>query len=127
MLPLLRPHKDIVEIRPKGEGRCRRYDVVLYRVGGRYVLHRVLRVRPADYVIVGDHNIRPEYGVTDAHILGVMTRVIRDGRELGMDQWRYRLYVHLWCDLFPLRAAILYLKTLVKKAARKAAALIRRR
>lgn len=107
MLPLLREHRDIVEIRPKPEGRCRKYDVVLYRRGGDCILHRVLRVLPEGYVIAGDHNTFLERDVTDAMILGVLTRVIRDGRSIPVGDWRYRLYVRLWCAPWPLCMAIL--------------------
>ena len=76
-------------------------------------------MRPNDYVIVGDHNIRREYGITDDMILGVMTRVIRDGKTITMDDRRYRLYVHLWCDFYHVRAAILLGKLYARAAAGK--------
>ena len=107
MLPLLRQRRDIIEIRKVSSDRCRKYDVVLYKRGNRYILHRVLKVRPDDYVIAGDHNAFLEYGITDRDILGVMTRVIRDGKEIRMTDPGYLLYVHLWCDFYPLRMFIL--------------------
>ena len=114
MMPLLRQRRDIIEIRKKDPAtRCKRYDAVLYKYGNKYILHRVLKVRPKDYVICGDHNIRREYGITDDHILGVMTRVVRNGKPIYPTDWRYRLYVHLWCDFFPVRASILYLKRIL--------------
>ena len=119
MMPLLRQRKDIIEIRKKGEGRCKKYDVVLYRRGGKYILHRILKVRPDDYVIAGDHNTFLEYGITDADILGVMTRVIRDGKEIHMTDPRYLAYVHLWCDFYPVRIFILRCKGVARRAARR--------
>ena len=110
MLPLLRQQRDIIEIRKKDPlVRCNKYDVVLYKRGGKYILHRVLKVRDKDYVICGDHNIKKEYGIKDAQILGVMTRVIRDGKSVYPTDWRYKLYVHLWCDFYPIRVAIIYM------------------
>ena len=109
MMPLLRQHRDIIEIHRKDQNvRCARYDVVLYKRGNKYILHRVLRVREKDYVICGDHNIRREYGVTDNQIIGIMTRVIRDGKSIYPTDWKYKMYVHLWCDFYHVRAAILY-------------------
>ena len=61
MMPLLRQYRDIIEIRPKGEHRCKKYDVVLYKRGKNYILHRVLRVLPDGYIIAGDHNTFLEY------------------------------------------------------------------
>ena len=107
MLPLIRQGRDLVVIE-RPAGRLKRYDVPLYqRDNGKYVLHRILKVREMDYVICGDNRWHRETGITDRHILGVLTAVIRDGKELPVTDWRYRFYVHLWCDLFPLRAFIL--------------------
>ena len=109
MMPLLRQKKDIVMLRRKGEERCGKYDVVLYRSPDRshFILHRVLKVRPDDYVIAGDNNAFLEYGITDDQILGVMTSIRRNGKDITMDNTLYRLYVHLWCDCYPVRMAIL--------------------
>lgn len=116
MMPLLRQGKDLMEIRLKPPGRCKKYDVVLYKRGGRYILHRILHVREKDYVIVGDHNFHREYGITDEDILGVLTGVIRDGRRIDVERdWLYLLYVHLWCDFYPLRAGILMGKSLLRR------------
>ena len=110
MMPLIKQDRDLLIIKPV-HGRLKKYDVPLYkRDSGQYVLHRVLKVRENDYVICGDNRYSKEYGITDRHIIGVLTAVVRDGKEVPITDWRYRLYVHLWCDLFPLRAFILKAK-----------------
>ena len=114
MRPLIRQDRDILIIE-KPNGRLKKYDVPLYkRDSGQYVLHRVLKVRENDYVICGDNRYNKEYGITDRHIIGVLTAVVRDGKEVPITDLRYRLYVHLWCDLFPLRAFILKAKKFPK-------------
>ncbi len=110
MLPLLRQRRDIIEIRKKEPGRCRKYDVVLYKRGEKYILHRILQVLPDGYLIAGDHNTFVETDVTDDMILGVMKRVIRDGKDIYVDDPKYLFYVHLWCDFYPVRMAILRVK-----------------
>ena len=108
MMPLLRQGKDLFNVRKKGPERCRVGDVVLYKRQGRYILHRILRVREKDYVIAGDNNAHLEYGVTDDMILGVLTAVVRqDGAREELSSLRCRCYTHLWCDAFPVRAALL--------------------
>ena len=120
MLPLLRQRRDIIEIHRKDPAiRCKRYEAVLYKHGDKYILHRILKVRPNDYVICGDHNIRKEYGITDAQILGVMTRVIRNGKSIYPTDWKYKLCVHLWCDFYLIRAGILYIIMLLRAAGRR--------
>ncbi len=107
MLPLLRERRDIIEIRAKGPSRCKKYDVVLYKRGETYILHRILKVLPRGYIIAGDHNAFLERDITDAQILGVMTRVIRDGKTVTPDSFLYKCYVRLWCAPYPVRFFIL--------------------
>ena len=110
MMPLLRQQRDIVEIRPKGDHRCKKYDVVLYRRGENYILHRILRVLPDGYIIAGDNNTFLEYDIKDEQIIGVMVRLIRDGKEIRMTDLKYRFYVHVWCDFYPIRIFLLRIK-----------------
>lgn len=96
MLPLLRQGKDLFTVRKKGPERCGVGDVVLYRRGDQYVLHRVVQVREKDYVILGDNCVAREYGITDDDILGVMTGFVRGGKEFGVSGVGYRLYSAFW-------------------------------
>lgn len=119
MMPLLRQHKDLFKIEKKTDKRGRKYDVVLIkRASGQYVLHRILKVRDKDYVLCGDNQFHREYGVTEDQILGVMTEVIRDGQSISVEDKKYQLYVHLWCDFFYIRAAFLWLKLLPRRVQR---------
>ena len=109
MMPLLRQDRDLMVIEKKGEERCKKYDAVLFKRGDKYVMHRILKVRPDYYYIVGDNNRRGEY-VREQQILGVLKQVVRDGRTISVEDPAYLCYVHLWCDAFPLRAGILFLR-----------------
>lgn len=107
MLPMIRQGRDLLVIE-RTSGRLKQYDVPLYRRDtGQYVLHRVLKVRETDYVLCGDNRWGRETGITDRHVLGVLTAIIREGKTLSVTDRRYRIYVRLWCDLFPLRAVLL--------------------
>lgn len=104
MLPLIRQDRDLLIIGKKPEGRLKKYDVPLYRRdSGKYVLHRILKVREQDYVICGDNRWKREYGITDRHIIGVLTGIVRDGRTVSVNDRWYQLYVHLWCGLYYIR------------------------
>jgi hypothetical protein len=120
MMPLLREHRDLLVIEKKPEGRCKKYDAVLYRrPTGEYVLHRILKVRKGDYVICGDNRWKREFGVPDQWIIGVLSAVIRDGRQINVTDWSYRCYVHLWCDFFWIRAGILWVRDFPWRLRRK--------
>ena len=118
MMPLIRQDKDLLIIE-KPKGRLKKYDVPLYRRdSGQYVLHRILEVRKKDYVICGDNRWVKEYGITDRHIIGVLTGIVRNGKTIPVTDWRYRLYVRIWCGFFPIRLAIrvkLKLKRMMRK------------
>ena len=82
MYPLLRDGRDTVVIRPP-EGRLRKYDVPLYRVGPKYVLHRIVRVLPDGYVIRGDNCLTEEH-VRDEQVIGVLTALYRGDRPVDL-------------------------------------------
>ena len=103
MMPLLREDKELFTVEKKGSERCRRYDVVLYKDRqDRYILHRVIRVLPDGYVIRGDNTYKNEFR-TDDEIIGVMTGLIRDGREIRVTDTAYRVYSVLRTAGYPLR------------------------
>ena len=119
MQPLIRPGRDLVEISRKGEARCKKHDVALFRRDGEYVLHRVVQVRPDDYVMAGDHQLYKETGVTDEQILGVLSAVIRNGRRVAVTDRGYRCYVRVWCGLYPVRCALRRGKAAALRAIRR--------
>ncbi len=119
MRPFIHSGADLLVIE-KPTGRLKKYDVPLYRRdSGQYVLHRILKVRDHDYVICGDNRWQRETGITDRHILGVLTAIVRNGKSLSVQDPAYLRRVHLWCDFFWLRAAILWIRALPARARRK--------
>lgn len=111
MRPMLRQGKDRVILIPPA-GRLKRYDVPLYRRGRDYVLHRIVAVRPDDYVVLGDNCIAREY-VRDDQIIGVLTGFYRGTRYVKLTNPIYRAYRVLWQGTWPLR----YMLSRIKGAA----------
>jgi SOS-response transcriptional repressor LexA len=71
---------DVVLIEPIG--RCERGDVVVAKLEGRIVMHRVVSVA-ADHVrLRGDNRIECDPPIALAEVIGRVTRVERDGREM---------------------------------------------
>lgn len=119
MMPLIREKRDLLIIE-KVNGRLKKYDIPLYkRDTGQYVLHRILKVRKNDYVICGDNRWHKEYGITDQHIIGILTGIVRDGRRISTKDKKYLLYVHIWCDFFYIRASILRIKSFLRRRLKK--------
>ena len=115
MLPMLRPDRDLVLIEAVDSSAASPapYDVVLYKMGGKYILHRVLRTDGNQYLIRGDNTYSVERVPADA-VIGVLTGFMRDGRQITVQDWRYRLYVRIWCTLYPLRAALMRIRRWIR-------------
>ncbi len=125
MLPLLKQGRDLFTVRAKKPGeRFQRTDVILYRRGSDYVLHRITKVLPdGHYVILGDNCINYEHNTVDDDILGVMIAFNRKGKNISVDNFFYRIYANLRVTLAPLRIfrckVIAKLKRIAKKILRR--------
>ncbi|MBP5460832.1 MAG: S24/S26 family peptidase [Lachnospiraceae bacterium] len=117
MWPMIRNKRDIVEIH-KLETPAKRYDLVMYVRGDIGVIHRVHHVREDKYVIVGDNCWRKEY-IDRERVVGIATKFYRNGKWIDVTNRWYRIYVHLWTDLFFLRRPFLYLRYLEKRVLRR--------
>ena len=100
MLPLLRQNIDSVVLE-KPKGALKRGDIAFYqRDNGAYVLHRVIRAKGDSYIMCGDHQIIPEHGIEQQHIIGVVTRIYRGEKCLSLNGLRYKTYELLWRSFF---------------------------
>ena len=103
MRPMLREGRDVIVVRPLPRGeRLRVGDVPLYRVGDRYVLHRVIGVHDGWYAIRGDNCVTVER-VTDEQVLGRLEEWYRGERHGTTADPLYRCYWRLWVALWPVR------------------------
>lgn len=102
MLPLLRQDKDSVELTALPD-RLQKYDLPLYRtVNGRYVMHRIVAVKPDHYVCLGDNTytfeqVRPE------QMVALVGAIQRGRRRIRVESPAYRAYCLVWCWIIPLR------------------------
>lgn len=114
MYPLIKP-RDLLVIK-KSDLPLKRLDVPLYkRDNGQYVLHRIVKVRKDDYLICGDNRVEIESGITDKHIIGVLTDVIRDGETISVYSFKKRVYAHLWMDFRPIKRVIFRIRREIRK------------
>lgn len=115
MRPLIKQDRDIAII-SKPRERLKKFDVALYkRPNGQYVLHRVVKVLGNGYVILGDNCISKEYNIKDSQILGVLTSLNRNGKEIDLNSFGYKLYVRARYAHYPVRVIIHKLKRFIKR------------
>ena len=102
MEPLFRTGRDMVVIK-RAEGEMKKYDVVLYRYpSGKYVLHRIIKVKENEYIIRGDNTFRLEYIPKD-RILGVLERFNRRGKSHTVEDKGFKVYSRIWNFIYPVR------------------------
>lgn len=114
MYPLIRQGKDVLIIK-KVNTRLKKMDVPLYkRESGQYVLHRIIKVNENDYVIRGDNTYYNETGIRDDQILGVLSGVIRSGKEISVNRLSYKIYSYFWYYTYYLRKIIIKIKRCIR-------------
>ena len=114
MYPLIRQGKDVLIIK-KCNTRLKKMDVPLYkRDSGQYVLHRIVKVNSNDYVLRGDNTYYNETGIRDDQILGVLSGIIREGKEISVNSFGYKLYSYFWYYTYYLRKTIIKIKRCIR-------------
>lgn len=115
MYPLLRSRIDCAYL-VKIDRPLKRNDVILYqRKTGKYVLHRIIKVRKNDYVICGDNQTNFEKGITNNEIIAVMKGYYKKEKFYTCDTFKYKLYCLFVKISYPFRLIRDLLKKVIHK------------
>lgn len=88
--------------------KLRRGDMVFYqRATGQYVMHRICRIRPEGYYLVGDAQQEIEGPLEESRIFALVTAVERKGKRIGPGDPRWMFFAGPWLWVIPLRRRIL--------------------
>ena len=119
MNPMIKQDRDL-SIIEKPKGRLKKYDVALYkRPNGQYVLHRVVKVLDDGYVILGDNCVNKEFNIKETQILGVLVSLVRNGKEVDLNSFGYKIYVRARYAHYPVRVIIFRTKRFLRKLIKK--------
>lgn len=99
MLPFIRGGKDSVRLRKMPDVSVG--DIVLARLPGRYVLHRVIERNDRKLTLMGDGNIAGTEACSTEDVMGSVVGIVRNGKERPAGKGR------LWQFLKPVRRYIL--------------------
>lgn len=106
MSPFLIHHRDIIYFQ-KPDRELNAGDMVFYRRGsGQYVMHRIVKIRPEGYYMVGDAQTEIEGPLDRAQIFGLVTAVKRNGRMLRPGDFWWEFFARIWLRIIPLRGLI---------------------
>lgn len=115
MEPLFRTRRDVVIIK-KADAELRKYDVALYTDRrGKYILHRVLKVKDDRYLIRGDNTYVMEQ-IPKQRVIGVLTEFNRKGKKHSCTDRSYRVYARLWHLIYPIRYVVYHVKRFFRRA-----------
>ena len=116
MRPLIRRGRDPVTIVPVG-GALKKGDVALFTLGdGRYVVHRIWKLRGGFVRTLGDNCACPEPWFPREQVLGVAIAVERDGRRIDLKSGRSRLWGRLWMAGLPMRRVSIRTRAMFQRA-----------
>ena len=102
MLPMLRQEIDSVELAPLPK-RLKKYDLPVYQYpSGKYVMHRIVKVRKDHYICLGDNTYQYEK-IRREQMLGIVSAFKRGDKRIETDAFSYRLYCRIWVAAFPVR------------------------
>ncbi len=119
MRPLFRTATDAIYVKKVPAGTLKNLDIVLFKRGRQYVLHRIVDKRPdGRFVIAGDNCVSADL-VPPQDILGVVVSAQRNSKPIRLGGLRYELYEKLWCKPYKMRFVILRVRNKAKGAARK--------
>ncbi len=113
MLPLIKGERDTVVLEPlspgsRNEGRQPEAgDIVLFRVGGRFILHRILSLKDGIATIQGDGVPKNQERCRIEHIYGRVVTIIKPGGRKVDPNTPFRLRLARIWHLMPLKRYIL--------------------
>ncbi len=116
MYPLLHHLRDGVILVPPS--RVRSGDIVLFdRRNGRYALHRVIGMGKNGFTMAGDNQWHMERNLPCEQIVGVVSAICRDGKEIPVERFFLKIYFQgarllAWPRIYGCRAAIKLLRPL---------------
>lgn len=118
MTPFLYPGDTVFLSLP--EGPLKKGDIVLYvRPGGRYILHRIVKVKPdGSFLMMGDSQTGRE-PVAAEQIRAKVVRAVCRGKSVSPGDRDWQLFAVHWVNLAPIRGHILRFRQLTKKKQNK--------
>lgn len=106
MAPFLCHNRDYIYFtRPERE-LCRGDMVFYQRDNGQYVMHRIYRVKPDGYYMVGDAQTQIEGPLRREQIFAVITQVKRAGKMIRPGDFWWEFFEHIWIRIVPARRIV---------------------
>ena len=107
MAPFLVHRRDYIYFK-KPERNLRKGDMVfLERDSGQYVMHRIWKVKPDGYYIVGDAQNEIEGPVREEQIFAIITKVRRKNQWIAPGDFWWEFFEQIWIRMIPVRRIVM--------------------
>lgn len=107
MAPFLISNRDTVFFRTP-DRPLRVGDMVFYqRTDGRFIMHRIRRIRSEGIYTVGDAQSLIEGPLKREQIFGLVTRARRKGKLIGPGNFWWEFFGRVWIRMVPLRRPVI--------------------
>lgn len=108
MSPFLIHQRDSICFK-KPDRPLKKGDMVFYqRLSGQFVMHRIWKVKPDGYYILGDAQTEIEGPVQREQIFAVVTEVYRKGKWIRPGNFWWEFFEHVWIHMRPVRHLLMY-------------------
>ena len=106
MSPFLIHHRDTIYFK-KPDRELKVGDMVFYRrSNGKYVMHRIRKIRQEGYYMIGDAQTEIEGPLKREQIFGLITAVERKGKLIRPGDFWWEFFARVWLRVIPLREGI---------------------
>jgi len=107
MSPFLIHERDMIYFK-KSDRELKKGDMVFFqRRSGQFIMHRIWKVRPEGYYIVGDAQTQIEGPVERDQIFARITKVRRKGKWLEPGDFWWEFFAHVWLHMIPFRHVLM--------------------
>ena len=120
MLPFIGDNRDSVVLEKRDFSNLRKGDIILFQYdNGKYILHRIYNTSKKGYQTIGDGCISFDDWITPDQVRGVVTKIIRKGKEIDCNSTKWKIIFSLWMGLLPIRKYLLRIYFKLGKIKRK--------
>lgn len=106
MSPFLVHQRDYIYFKTP-DRKLKKGDMVFYqRKNGQYVMHRIYKVKPDGYYMVGDAQMEIEGPIKETQIFAIIAKVMRKGKWIGPGDFWWEFFEHVWICVVPARGMI---------------------
>ena len=120
MLPFIGDNRDSVVLEKRDFNNLKKGDIILFQYdSGKYILHRIYNISQEGYQTIGDGCISFDDWIRPDQVKGVVTKIIRKGKEIDCSSTKWTIIFSLWMKLLPIRRYLLQTYFILGKIKRK--------